>query len=64
MKDENSQKDVGTLRRLCPDCKKYFKVKRNVKGEITGKCPNCNSFYLEFKRKNTKFIKTVQKQKS
>ncbi len=64
MMNENSQKDAGTLRRLCPDCRKYFKVRQNEKGEITGKCPNCNSFYFEFKRNNVKLIKTVQKKKA
>lgn len=64
MKDENSQKDAGTLRRLCPYCRKYFKARLNERGEITGKCPNCNSFYIEFERKNAKFIKTVQRKKA
>lgn len=49
------------VRKLCPECKKYFTAHIKQSGEIVGVCPNCQSKYFEQHHNKVRLIKTVRR---
>lgn len=50
-----------TLRKICPECSKYFTVDEKSNGDIVGRCPHCDVLYFEHFHNRTRFIKTVRR---
>lgn len=49
-----------TLRKLCPECSKYFTVDEKPNGDLVGRCPHCNVLYFEHYYNYTRLIKTIR----
>lgn len=53
--------DAIPIRKLCPECRKYFVASVKSNGEIVGRCSHCYAKYFEQKKNNVRLIKVVQR---
>lgn len=53
-------RDSVSIRKFCPECRKYFVATLKNNGEVVGICSHCHAKYFEKKRNNVRLIKVVQ----
>lgn len=53
--------DAIPIRKLCPECRKYFVASVKSNGEVVGRCSHCHAKYFEQKKNNVRLIKVVQR---